>query len=159
MPAAYTDTTVSLEGTWVYTIAAIDAAGNEGPQSAPVSILYDRTPPPPPSGLSLPAVTSVPPTLTWIAGGPDALSGFAYFQILRDGNAVGSTTSPTFTDSGLTANGSHTYAVRSVDAAGNASAATAVQRSIFDNTAPDVPTNVAAAEPDQPAAAGLDCVL
>ena len=103
VPAAYTDTTVSLEGTWVYTIAAIDAAGNEGPQSAPVSILYDRTPPPPPSGLSVPAVTQVQPTLTWVAGGADALSGFAFFQVLRDGNVVGSTTSPTFTDSGLTA--------------------------------------------------------
>jgi fibronectin type 3 domain-containing protein len=146
-PAAYTDSTVSLEGTWVYTIAAIDAAGNEGPQSAPVSILYDRTPPPPPSGLSAPPITSVPPTVTWIAGGADALSGFAFFQILRDGNAVGSTTSTSFTDSGLTTNGSHTYAVRSVDAAGNASATTPVQRSIFDNTAPEVPTTVAAASP------------
>ncbi|MDX6402109.1 MAG: hypothetical protein QOF27_2715, partial [Gaiellaceae bacterium] len=126
VPAAYTDSTVALEGTWVYTVAAIDAAGNEGPQSAPASILYDRTPPPPPSGLSVPAVTSVQPTLTWVAGGADALSGFAFFQVLRDGNIVGSTTSPTFADSGLIANGSHTYAVRSVDAAGHASTATPI---------------------------------
>ncbi len=152
VPAAYTDSTVSLEGTWVYTISAIDAAGNEGPQSASFSILLDRTPPPPPSGLSVPSITSLPPTLTWIAGGADALSGFASFQVLRDGNPVGSTTSTSFTDSALGAlgangNGSHTYAVQSVDAAGNASVATPIQRNIFDNTAPQIPTNVTAPSP------------
>jgi fibronectin type 3 domain-containing protein len=95
----------------------------------------------------VPAVTSVQPTLTWVAGGADALSGFACFQVLRDGSVVGSTASPTFTDSSLIANGSHAYTVRSVDAAGNASAATPIQRNIFDNTAPEIPTNVAAPSP------------
>ncbi|MDX6580733.1 MAG: hypothetical protein QOJ47_2282, partial [Gaiellales bacterium] len=61
-PAAYTDTTLGIEGTWQYTVAAIDAAGNEGPQSAPVSVLYDRTPPPAPSGLSVPPITTTQPT-------------------------------------------------------------------------------------------------
>ncbi len=147
VPAAFTDNTVSLEGTWVYTVSAIDAAGNEGPQSAPVSVLYDHTPPPAPSGLSVPAVTAAQPVLSWNAGGPDALSGFANYQVLRDGAVIGSTTQTTFTDAGLIANGSHTYAVRAVDAAGNLSGTTTVQHCIFDNTPPDIPINVSAANP------------
>jgi large repetitive protein len=146
-PAAYSDTTLGIEGTWQYTVSAIDAAGNEGPQSAPVAVLYDRTPPPAPSGLSVPPITTTQPTLTWIAGAPDALSGFDHFELLRDGNLVASTGATTITDVGLTANGSHAYTVRAVDAAGNASAATPVQRSIFDNTPPEIPTNAAAASP------------
>ena len=110
-------------------------------------MLYDRTPPPAPSGLSVPPITTTQPTLVWVAGGPDALSGFDHFELLRDGNLVASTAGTSITDVGLTANGSHTYAVRSVDAAGNQSPPTPVQRTIFDNTPPEIPTNVAAASP------------
>ena len=67
--------------------------------------------------------------------------------MLRDGAVIGSTTQTTFTDAGLIANGSHTYAVRAVDAAGNLSATTTVQHCIFDNTPPDIPINVSAANP------------
>ncbi len=144
---AFTDGTVSLEGTWAYTVAAIDAAGNVGPQSAPISIVYDSTPPPAPFGLSVPQITATQPTLTWTTGGPDTLSGFAYYQVLRDGNPVGTTTQTSYTDAGLTSNGPHVYSVRAVDNAGNTSPASPTQRTIFDSTAPEIPTNVTAPSP------------
>ena len=144
---AYTDTSLAIEGTWQYTVSAIDATGNEGPQSAPISVLYDATPPPAPVGLAVAAISTTQPSLSWISGGPDALSGFDHYELLRDGAIVASTTSTSIVDVTLTQNGSHTYAVRAVDAAGNRSNATPTQSAIFDNTPPAVPASVSVASP------------
>ena len=144
---SYTDTSLAIEGTWQYTVSAIDAAGNEGPQSAAFPVLYDATPPPAPVGLSVAPLTTSQPTLTWLSGGPDALSGFDHYELLRDGAVVASTTQTSITDVTLTANGSHTYAVRAVDAAGNHSASTPVQTTIFDNTAPAIPASLSVPSP------------
>ncbi len=144
---SFTDTSLAIEGTWQYTVSAIDAAGNEGPQSAAFPVLYDATPPPAPAGLSVAPLTTSQPTLTWISGGPDALSGFDHYELLRDGAVVASTTQTSITDVTLIANGTHTYAVRAVDAAGNHSASTPVQTTIFDNTAPAVPASVTVPSP------------
>lgn len=144
---AYSDTSLAIEGTWQYTVSAIDATGNEGPQSAPISVLYDATPPPAPVGLAVAAISTTQPSLSWISGGPDALSGFDHYELLRDGAIVASTTSTSIVDVTLTQNGSHTYAVRAVDAAGNRSNATPTQSAIFDNTPPAVPASVSLASP------------
>ena len=144
---AYTDTSLAIEGTWQYTVSAIDATGNEGPQSAPISVLYDATPPPAPVGLAVAPISTTQPSLSWISGGPDALSGFDHYELLRDGAIVASTTSTSIVDVTLTQNGSHTYAVRAVDAAGNRSNATPAQSAIFDNTPPAVPASVSVASP------------
>ncbi|MEO9174456.1 MAG: hypothetical protein ABI317_03000, partial [Gaiellales bacterium] len=144
---SYTDTSLAIEGTWVYTVSAIDAAGNEGPQSAGFPVLYDATPPPAPFGLSTAALTTSQPSLTWTSGGPDALSGFDHYELLRNGVVVLATSQPSITDVTLTANGSYTYAVRAVDAAGNHSASTPVQTTIYDNTPPAIPTSLTVPSP------------
>jgi large repetitive protein len=143
----FTDTSLAIEGTWVYTVSAIDAAGNEGPQSAGFPVLYDATPPPAPYGLSTAPLTTSQPSLSWSSGGPDALSGFDHYELLRDGVVVASTTQTSITDVTLTANGTHTYAVRAVDAAGNHSASTPVQSTIYDNTPPAIPASLTVPSP------------
>ena len=64
-------------------------------------MLFDHTPPPPPTGLNGPTPSQAKPDLTWASGGPDALSGFAFYEIYRDGGVIGTTTRPAFTDSAL----------------------------------------------------------
>ena len=68
----------------MYTVSAIDAAGNEGPQSAPVSVLYDHTPPPAPFGLSVPAVTRAAGAYVERRRPRRALR-LRHYQVLRDG--------------------------------------------------------------------------
>jgi fibronectin type 3 domain-containing protein len=147
-PAAlFSDTTLVSDDTYTYTVAAIDGAGNEGPQSSGVSVLYDGTPPPVPLSLQVPALSQSRPQLTWVSGGPDALSGFDHYDVLRDGVVIGQSTSETFTDSSLSQNGTHVYSVRSVDAAGAASAPSVSRTATWDDTPPSVPLDLVAPTP------------
>src|SRR5262249_54049250 len=47
-----TDTALAADGTYGYTVTAIDAAGNESAASASVPVVYDKTAPPVPTGLN-----------------------------------------------------------------------------------------------------------
>ena len=47
----YSDTTVSADTQYSYTVSAYDAAGNESAQSSPISVTTPIAPPPPASGL------------------------------------------------------------------------------------------------------------
>ena len=102
-------------------------------------MLFDHTPAPAPSGLNGPTPAQSKPDLTWQSGGPDALSGFAFYEIYRDGGVVATTTSPPFTDTALLVNGSYVYAVKSVDNAGNRSLASASKTMVWDTTPPATP--------------------
>src|SRR5262249_10615553 len=73
----------------------------------------DPTPPSVPTGLASPSKTTSTVALTWNAstdgtGG----SGVAGYDVFRDNALVGSPTSTSFTDSGLAAGSTHSYAVR-----------------------------------------------
>ncbi|HEV2888720.1 MAG TPA: Ig-like domain-containing protein, partial [Jatrophihabitans sp.] len=97
---------------------ATDAAGNSG-QSAQVGVVVppDSTAPSAPGSPSASAVTASQATLSWTAATDDrAVAGY---QIVRDGSVVGSSTTLSFTDTGLSAATTYSYRVRAVDAAGN----------------------------------------
>ena len=49
---SFVDTPAPAEGTYAYTVAAFDNAGNSGTPSAPKLVVVDTTPPPAPTGLS-----------------------------------------------------------------------------------------------------------
>ncbi len=81
----------------------------------------DTTAPTVPIGLTAGAVTPTSIPLSWTASTDDV--GVTEYRILREGTQVGTTTSTSFTDTGLTPSTSYSYTVRAVDAAGNVSAA------------------------------------
>ncbi|MFD5633080.1 PHB depolymerase family esterase [Streptomyces sp. NPDC127077] len=70
---------------------------------------------PAPTGLATGAVTGTSVSLTW-----EAVSGAADYTVFRDGAPVGTTSGTSYTDTGLTAGTTHTYAVAARDNAGTA---------------------------------------
>jgi beta-lactamase superfamily II metal-dependent hydrolase/chitodextrinase len=125
------NTTSTTNGTHVLSARAYDAAGNVGfasDVSVTVSNAADTTPPSAPAGLTLTAGVGRL-TLSWIASTDNvAVTGY---QIFRASSAsgpfaqVGTSTSTTFTNSGLARRTTYYYFVTAVDAAGNVSAASA----------------------------------
>ena len=81
----------------------------------------DTTAPSAPTGLTATGTTSSTVSLTWAAATDNvAVTGYL---ILRNGTQVGTATTTTFTDPGLTASTQYTYTVKARDAANNVSAA------------------------------------
>lgn len=120
---SFTDSGVAA-GAWYYKVTAEDAAGNIGPASAeaPATVTLDTTAPSTPSGLQVsPADTSA--TLTWSPSNDDV--GVSGYKVTRNGSQVGTPSSVSFTDTGLTPGTTYTYAVAAFDAAGNTSAPSA----------------------------------
>ena len=113
-----------------YTLKAVvtDNGGLTG-TSATVSITVnpssgnDTTPPSVPQGLASPSQTASTVSLTWSASTDNSGgSGVAGYDVYRNGSLVGSTSATSYTDTGLAASTSYSYAVRARDNAGNASA-------------------------------------
>ena len=86
-----------------------------------MSAAVDTTPPTVPGQPSGTSPTTSTIQISWAAS-TDASPPITY-RIYRDGGAtsVGSTTTTSFTDTGLVAGSSHTYTVDAVDAGNNAS--------------------------------------
>ncbi len=113
---------VSAEGTTTLAFWSADAAGHvETTKTATIRI--DKSPPTVPATITASALSTTSAEVTWPAS-TDAISGVARYDVYRDGVLVGSSTTTTFTESGLTAGTSYLYSVAAVDAAGNASAQT-----------------------------------
>ncbi|WP_153538391.1 glycoside hydrolase family 6 protein [Streptomyces sp. RB17] len=83
----------------------------------------DTTAPSAPSGLTVSGTTDMSVSLRWSASTDNV--GVTGYDVYRAGTKVGSTTSTSFTDTGLTASTVYTYTVKAKDAAGNVSAASA----------------------------------
>ena len=83
----------------------------------------DTTPPSTPSGLTSTGRTATSVFLAWNASS-DA-GGIAGYDVYRDGVKIGSPTSTSYTDGGLTAGTPYNYTVKARDTAGNVSAASA----------------------------------
>ncbi|MGV9351696.1 glycoside hydrolase family 6 protein, partial [Streptomyces spiralis] len=83
----------------------------------------DTTAPSAPTGLTVSGTTDTSVSLKWTAATDNV--GVTGYDVYRAGTKVGSTTSTSFTDTGLTASTAYTYSVKAKDAAGNVSAASA----------------------------------
>ncbi|HTJ36939.1 MAG TPA: DUF4832 domain-containing protein [Dactylosporangium sp.] len=81
----------------------------------------DTTPPSAPTGLASPAQTSTTVSLTWNASTDNV--GVTGYRILRNGTQVATTSTTSYTDTGLTPSTSYAYSVLAYDAAGNNSTA------------------------------------
>jgi chitodextrinase len=104
----------------------------------------DTVAPQPPAGLKVLGRTTTAITLAWDPATDDV--GIAAYRISRNGQQVGESPSPGYTDNGLTMNTAYSYTVVAVDAAGNVSqpsaTASGVTLKVPDTKKPSVPTRV-----------------
>src|SRR5690606_32040166 len=126
---SHTDTALSANTSYTYTVRARDAAGNRSAASAAVTARTStggggetRTA----TGrgnLRSTGVTSSSVSLAWNASTDNV--GVTGYEVYRGSTLVTTVTGTSHTDTGLSPNTSYTYTVRARDAAGNRSAASA----------------------------------
>jgi len=124
------NTTTASNASHSLTTIAYDAAGNTGTSSAvnvTVNNVADTTPPTAPTSLTASSNAKRQITLSWNASTDNV--GVTGYQIWRSTSAngtytqVGTATSTSFTNSGLTSRTTYFYYVKASDAAGNVSTA------------------------------------
>ncbi len=117
--SAYGATLTVPNGTPTLYFYSTDLAGNtEATQSA--GFKADDAPPAVPTAFASTADSgSVDVTWTPVT---DAVSGLAGYEVYQDGSLVATTTSTSYTASGLNAGQTYSFGIRSVDRAGNVSA-------------------------------------
>src|SRR5881396_3172735 len=147
---SFTNTGLSPSTTYTYAVAAFDAAGNLSAQSSAASATTpaapDTTPPTVPTGLTATAVSSSQINLSWTASFDSV--GVTGYRVYRGGTQIATTSTTSFTNTGLSPSTTYTYAVAAFDAAGNlsaqSSAASATTPAAPDTTPPTVPTGLTA---------------
>jgi len=121
----YNDTGLTADQSYQYRVSAVDAAGNESALSSSLLVntlaAPDSTAPTTPSSLRSTTVTSEQINLMWNAASDNV--GVTGYRLYKDGSstAFASTTTPGYSDTGLTADQSYQYRVSAVDEAGNES--------------------------------------
>ncbi|MBN1313318.1 MAG: glycoside hydrolase family 9 protein, partial [Anaerolineae bacterium] len=123
---SYTDTGLTPDTVYSYTVRASDAAGNVSAASGALSVSTqeeggDTEAPTAPTNLTSPSQTSTSISLSWTASTDNV--GVTGYTICRGGTQVGTSTTTSYTDTGLTPDTAYAYTVRARDAAGNISAA------------------------------------
>jgi hypothetical protein len=146
---SFTPTIALAEGVFNFTATATDVAGNLGPASSAFTITVDTSPPPVPTITSI--TDDVAPVVGNVASGgisndaAPTLGGTAAanatVQLFDNGLLIGSAVANgsgvwSFTPATGLANGAHSFTAVAVDAAGNASAASAAYSMTIDTVAP-----------------------
>ena len=150
VPPAKTVTGLVPGKEWSFQVKAVDAAGNESALSSPVtgSTVPDVTPPSAPANARVTATTPSSVSLAW----DRSTDGWAFtYQVLMDGEVVGSTWDLAFRVRHLTPGTTHSFAVRAGDTSGNLSTAsnsvTVTLQQSSDLTPPSTPANLVASQP------------
>ncbi len=153
----YSATGLTASTAYTFRVRATDAAGNlssySSTASGTTSSAADTTPPSTPTNLSASASSSTQITLSWTASTDNV--GVTGYLIQRCQGAsctgfaqIGTSTTNSYTDTGLTASTSYSYKVEATDAAGNlsgfSSTATATTSAAPDTTPPTAPTALSA---------------
>lgn len=123
---SYTDTDLQPQTIYSYTVVAYDAVGNTSNPSAPpveVTTLADTEPPSVPTEVRCAPLSATAIYLEWSASTDNGV--VAGYNIYRDGNAVGTSYTTSFTDTGLQPGGAYFYTVSAYDLAQNESAQSA----------------------------------
>ena len=152
---SYSNTGLSPNTEYSFTVAAVDGAGNVSIDSAAASATtsaaqVDTTAPSVPTGLTATAISSASIDLTWTASTDNAGgSGLVGYHVYRDAALIGTATGTTYSDSGLTPVTLYSYSVDAYDNSGNASAQSVAASATtaaaqVDTTAPSVPTGLTA---------------
>ncbi|MDJ1505690.1 fibronectin type III domain-containing protein [Xanthocytophaga agilis] len=147
---SFSVTGLTANTTYSMTVKAKDAANNVSAASTALSVktatASDTQLPSTPTNLASPSKTQTSVNLTWTASTDNV--GVTGYNIYRGTTLAGSSTTNSFTVTGLTANTAYSFTVRAKDAAGNLSAASSALSVTTlpssDTQAPSVPTNLAA---------------
>ncbi|HEV7172380.1 galactose oxidase-like domain-containing protein [Pedococcus sp.] len=120
---SYHDTGLAA-GAYYYQVKAEDAATNLSPASneASATVTSDTTPPTAPAGLTATAAAGQV-GLSWTAATDNV--GVTGYTVIRDGAAVGTTNTTSYTDTSVAPGSTYTYTVTAHDAAGNVGPASA----------------------------------
>ena len=118
------NTTTATNASHTVRAIAKDAAGNST-TSAGVTVTVnngaaDTTPPSVPTGLTATAASSSQINLSWTASTDNV--GVTGYKVFRGGSQIATSTTTSFSDTGLSASTSFSYTVAASDAAGNTSA-------------------------------------
>jgi chitodextrinase len=154
--ASTTSTSYQLSGlacgaNYSLSVDAFDAAGNRSGKTTVAASTSacppppDSTPPTSPSGLATSGATATTVTLSWNASTDDV--GVAGYGLYRNSTSVGTTTTRSYTFSGLTCGSSYTLAVDAYDSMGNRSPRASISASTTacsDTAAPSAPSGLAA---------------
>jgi RHS repeat-associated protein len=155
--ASFASTGLTASTSYSYRVRATDAAGNVSANSSVASATTqatpDTTPPTAPSTPQAAVVSSTQINLSWTASTDNV--GVTGYQIDRcQGSGcttfaqIGTSTTTTFSSTGLAPSTTYRYQMRAIDAAGNVSAnSTAVSsttQAAPDSVAPTVPTGLSA---------------
>ena len=120
----FTDSGLTPHTDYSYLVIAFDAAGNTSLASNIRVITttlsdVDEEAPTAPQDVTGKAVSTTAIDLTWTASTDDV--GVTGYKVFRDEIEIGTTTTPSYSDTGLTANTAYDYSVKAFDAAGNLS--------------------------------------
>lgn len=140
----YSDTGLTPNTSYTYSVSAYDAASNESAQTSGLaqSTLADTAAPSTPSNLHQTGSTISTISLAWNASSDNV--GVVRYEIYRNGSLIRSQAGTSFTDTGLSVYTHYIYNVTAHDAANNASLLSAAlgADTAPDVTAPSVPDNV-----------------
>jgi chitodextrinase len=145
---SFANTGLAAATTYTYRVSAFDATGNVSAQSASASAttqtLSDTQAPTVPANVLATAISTSQINLSWTASSDNV--GVTGYKIYRNGTQIANTTATSYSNTGLTASTSYTYAVSAYDTAGNVSGQSASVSTTTlapaDTQAPTVPANV-----------------
>jgi len=146
----YQDGSLNANTTYVYTVQALDAAGNASAPSTPASATtvaaLDTIPPTTPTNLVGNAVSATQINLSWSPSTDNV--AVANYRLYRNSVQVATLTSTTWQDTGRSPATTYTYRADAVDSSGNASglsaAVTVSTPSAPDTTPPTTPSGLVA---------------
>jgi chitodextrinase len=119
----YSDTGLRPSTTYSYVVKSYDAAGNVSAASPAASAATnadaDTTAPSAPTGLTATAASTSQIDVSWTASTDN--TGVSGYEIYRDTVKIATTTSTSYSDSGLQAGTTYSYYIIASDAAGNKS--------------------------------------
>lgn len=143
----YDDTGLPIETTFTYAVAAVDFFGRSSGLSQPVTTrTRDESPPSEPRGVVAQAVSSSRIDVSWESAEDDD-SGIARYYVYRDGGSqpYDSTTSTSYSDTGLAGFTEYSYEISAVNLSGvEGDRAKKKSARTLDGTPPTTPTNLAA---------------
>ncbi|MGZ3182904.1 MAG: carbohydrate binding domain-containing protein [Telluria sp.] len=125
---SFHDSGLAASTSYSYTVTAHDAANNQSAASPAASVTTrapDTSAPTVPGQPAASAVTPSSVTLSWAASTDNY--GVAQYLVFRGATQVGTSTTTSYTDSGLAPSTAYSYTVKAQDAAGNTSAASAAR--------------------------------
>lgn len=133
---SYTDSAVSRGDTHSYSVVAYSAAG----EASTPTITVTNTSTAPTAPLSLAGTASMSTAnLTWSAPASSGTDPITSYSVYRDGVQVGTSTTRTFSDTGIVAGGTYTWTVTAMSAAGESAASAPLTLTSATSTVPGAP--------------------